>query len=289
MQENRKFQAVPKAVYPLTEKDFADNHETAVYWLSSAGVFLNCHGTTIMVDPNLALMSDDPPISEVQGMLQLTMPPILAGDVKKLDAVLITHADLDHLGVKTVINLLGSGCLYHGTNYVCNDLVRLGVPPERVVKHAPNSRFTIGNVEIQMTPAYHPWQQDQQEYNNYLYKLEDCTGYKFFTPDGVVWDPGDSLLLEEHFQNGDADLMFIDFGDDRNDPVGTYHFGRPQAIKLADSMPDTDMIMFHWGTFYAPDASWCNCNPEDVKPLLAHPEHFLDYGPGQKYVLKKRG
>lgn len=288
MNHIRKFQETPKTIYPLTDADFQDNRETAVYWLSSAGVFINCHGTTIMVDPNIALMSENPPISEVQGMEQLTMPPIMGTAVRKLDAVLITHADLDHLGIKSVINLLPSGCIFHGTNYVCNDLVRLGVPSNRVCKHPPKDRFKIGCVEVQMTAAYHPWQQDQQEFNNYLYKLEDCTGYKFYTPDGVVWDPGDSLLLDEHFDNKDVDLMFIDFGDDSHDPVSTYHFGRPQAIRLADSMPDTDLIMFHWGTFYAPDYSWCNCNPEDVKPLLAHPERFLDYCPGQKYILKSR-
>ena len=82
MDRARKFQAVPKTIYPLTDADFQNNHETAVYWLSSAGVFINCHGTTIMVDPNIALMSENPPISEVQGMEQLTMPPIMGTDVR---------------------------------------------------------------------------------------------------------------------------------------------------------------------------------------------------------------
>lgn len=288
MNEKGKFQAVPETVYPLLEIDFENNHETAVYWLSSAGVFINSHGTTIMIDPNIALMSENPNISEVQGFEQLTMPPILGTEVKKLDAVLLTHADLDHLGIKSVINLLPSGCLYHSTDYVCKELVRLGISPDRVRKHPAQDCFMIGNVKVEMTPAYHPWQQGQPEWNDYVYKMEDCTGFKLYTEDGIVWDPGDTLLLDEHFQHKDADLMFIDFGDDANDVSKTYHFGRKDAIKLADSMPETDLIMFHWGTFYAPDFSWCNCNPQDVKPLLRRPERFLSYSPGEKYVLKRK-
>lgn len=37
----------------LTEKDFADNGETAVYWLTGAGVMINSHRTVIMIDPVL--------------------------------------------------------------------------------------------------------------------------------------------------------------------------------------------------------------------------------------------
>ncbi len=285
--KKKKFQAVPPETIPLDNSAFANNDETAVYWLTSSGILVNSHGTTIMIDPHIALYSDDPPISEVQGRLdQLTMPPIRAHQVKKLDAVLITHADEDHLGEKTVKDLLSSGAIYHGTPFVGKALEELGIPKDRICVHPHKDRFTIGNIDIEMTAAYHPWTQDKQDEYDYIYKLEDCCGYKLHTQDGIIWEPGDTLLLDEHFNNTDVDLMCVGFEDDTNDPEKSYHFGRKNIVKLVNHMIDTELIIVHWGTFYGPDLHWCNCNPDDVRPLIDRPERFHVLAAGEKYILK---
>lgn len=48
-----KYQAQPPETVPLPPEYYEDNGETAVYWLSSAGVLINSHGVNIMIDPAL--------------------------------------------------------------------------------------------------------------------------------------------------------------------------------------------------------------------------------------------
>src|SRR3712207_9154192 len=85
----------------------------------------------------------------------------------------------------------------------------------------------LGNLEITLTPAFHPHQLFNTDFESY-FKPEDCCGYKIKTPDGVIWIPGDSLLMNEHLQMTDIDLLFIDFSDNAS------HFGLDFAIGLAN-------------------------------------------------------
>ena len=105
---------------PLPSNYYEDRKETAVYWLSASGVLINSHGCTIMIDPLLSIISDDPAIGET-GELLMTAPPIMATQVKKLDAVLYTHTDNDHLGPITAKALMHTGAQFHGTPYVIRE------------------------------------------------------------------------------------------------------------------------------------------------------------------------
>ena len=43
-------QAVPPVSVMIPEEAFLPNQETAVYWLGVAGVLINSHGTTMLID-----------------------------------------------------------------------------------------------------------------------------------------------------------------------------------------------------------------------------------------------
>lgn len=281
MSVDRANQAKAPDPVQITAKAFAASDDTAVYWLTGAGIFLNSHGTTILVDPILSLVSDDPPLSEVEGTPQYVMPPILAKDVGRVDAILYTHADADHLGQLTVTELLQGRANFHGVAKVAERLREIGVSEERIVIHKTKDRFTIGNVDVQMTGADHPWQLDFPDTQPYVYTPDDCCGFKFLTPDGVVWDPGDSRLLDEHFENEDVDLLFMDFED--NSPL--HHFGTENALKLVNHLRRADIIMFHWGTYYAPEKPWYAADPAMVRDRIEGRERFLEPHPGEKVTV----
>src|SRR4028118_1799863 len=84
---DKKYQARPQATQALSLKDFQIRDETAVYWLSAAGVLINSRGTTIMIDPILSVMENDPTRSEIDGKLLLAPPPIQADQVPRVDAI----------------------------------------------------------------------------------------------------------------------------------------------------------------------------------------------------------
>lgn len=278
------YQAKAPEPIPMTAEAFSDTGDTAVYWLTGAGVMINSHGTVLMVDPILSLASLDPPLSEVEGTPQYVMPPISPEDVGNIDAVLYTHADADHLGPMTVAALAKRDLLFHGTPNVRQRLLELGVLEERIVAHPPLDRFDIGCITVQMTPADHPWQLDFPETQPYVYKPEDCCGYKFYTPDGVVWDPGDSRFLPEHLDNQDVDLLFMDFED--NSP--SHHFGTEAALQIVNHLSTAQVVMFHWGTYYAPEKCWYAADPAMVRHRIEHRERFIEPHPGEKVLLRRR-
>jgi L-ascorbate metabolism protein UlaG (beta-lactamase superfamily) len=282
--DDEKYQAKAPDPVHIGKEAFDDTNDTAVYWLTGAGVFLNSHGTTIMVDPILSLVSEDPPLSEVEETPQYTMPPITAQEIERLDAVLYTHADPDHLGDLTVKEFVRKGFVFHGTKKVAERLLEIGVPKDTIVVHAAQNRFKIGCVEVQMTVADHPWQIDYPDTQPYVYKPEDCCGFKFYTPDGTIWDPGDSKLLDEHFHNEDVDLLFMDF--ENNSPL--HHFGTENALRLVNYLRRADIIMFHWGTYYAPEKVWYAADPDTVRGRIDRKERFLEPHPGEKVTVEYR-
>lgn len=281
----KKYQASAADPVYLNAEAFASNDETAVYWLTSAGVFVNSHGTTIMMDPIISYVSYEPLLSEtmdddgIDYFPQLGKLPIEAKDVEKLDAVLITHTDFDHLGFKSVIDLLPSGATYYGTQYVADELMRLRIPKKRIQVIKPHEHFQLGSVEIEVTAADHPWDQD-----GFTFAPEDCCGYKLYCQEGVVWNTGDTLLLPEHMNHSDADLIFMDFSDD----PPSCHFGIENAIMLANHYAKADIAMYHWGSYDAPEIGWCNADPAVIKPQINNPERFLAMTPGEKYLLHKK-
>ncbi len=275
------YQAKAPDPVAISPKAFEDTGDTAVYWLTGAGIMLNSHGTVLMVDPILSLISENPPLSEVEGTPQYVFPPIRAEKVGALDAVLYTHADADHLGDLTAKTLARQGVCFHGTQNVKNRLLEIGIPEAQIVVHEPLSRFEIGNVTVQMTPADHPWQLDFPETQPYVYRPEDCCGFKFYTRDGVVWDPGDSKFLTEHLDNEDVDLLFMDF--ENNSPA--HHFGTEAALNIVNHLKDAQIIMFHWGTYYAPEKCWYAADPESVRHRIERSDRFLEPHPGEKVPI----
>ena len=120
-------QARPKPSIPLTADAFADHQETAVYWLASSTILLNSYGTNILMDPTLMFLHDDDQESMVSEVLDddqidymkfLVRPPIFASELPRLDAVLLTHADVDHMGPRSIEALAAKGNIFHGTPYV---------------------------------------------------------------------------------------------------------------------------------------------------------------------------
>lgn len=280
-----KAQARPPRTVPIESSAFERREETAVYWLGEAGVLINSRGTIILIDPVISripdsILPDHGWLSEINGNRFLIDLPIEAAHIGRLDAVLYTHSDDDHMGMLTAPMLRPTLCDYHATAETARKLIGLGVPAGRINIHPKLDRFQIGCVEVAMTIANHPWQSSLPEaFHGWHYTEDDCTGYKLATPDGVVWAPGDSLLMDEHLQNRDVDLMFIDFSSD------PFHFGTENAIRLANALPQAQMIAYHWGTLDMPDFPPQNADPYAVREFIDPPERLHILSAGEKYVL----
>lgn len=291
----RKYQFKPADSVPIAPETLKDNGETAVYWLGAAGILINARGTIILVDPCIVYTPGDPPRNEGGDEL-LLIPPITPEQLPKVDAVLYTHADTDHLGGETLKALAERfpDLKFHGTLYTCfgkplpssKAMAEYGIPKERCVQHRIYETFCVGDVRISLTLADHSWHLDPAGvftdcYDPVSYSIGDCCGFRIETPDGVIWAPGDTRLLSEHFRMRDADLSFCDAGNDG------WHFGSDGIVRLFNRLTNTHFIYYHGGTVYAPDNDAFNGDPANILDRLNDPSRLHVLAPGEKYVLKK--
>lgn len=241
--------------------------KTVIRWLGNGGLFINSRGTCLMVDPLL----------EGYDMPLLIDMPIEAKDVPKLDAVLVTHSDGDHFSLPTCGNLSGVCGEYHSTPYVCglmkeNKLYSFG--------HLAGEQFRVGNIGVTVTPADHMWQ-NSGEFGNFnrVFMPEDCCGFLLETPDGTIWAPGDSRLMEAHLNMAAPDLILFDFSDD------PYHIGFENAVRLANHYPDSILILSHWGSVDAPELLPFNGDPQKLSGRITKPGRVKLLAPGEPYLL----
>lgn len=263
---SEKGQAMPGRVEPITGAAFEKIDHTQLCWLGGGGILLNCRGTVLMIDP--VLEGFDMPL--------LFQPPIAAGQVPRLDGVLITHIDGDHFSVPTCQALAGVCGSYHGPEYVTQVLEENGLPGRG---HGIGEPYTVGQVEVTPTPAWHNWQNDSPDHRYREWKREDCCGYWLGTPDGTVWLPGDSRLLPEHLEMPSPDMILFDFSED------SWHIGLENALKLADAYPRARLLCIHWGTVDAPDFAPFNADPQVLLDRVSNPGRVLVLVPGQALTL----
>src|SRR3954451_22424542 len=174
---------------PQTQRFGAEAFEaddgTVLRWLGMAGFLINSRGTTLMVDPLLG--GFDMPV-----MIDF---PIAPDEVPRLDAVLVTHSDNDHYSVPTCRRLAPLTATSPPTRYVDTLMKAEGLPS---TGHDIGDRFTVGPIQVTVTPADHAWQNDVPGASDRVFQPEDCCGCWIETPDGTFWAPGDSRLIPEH-------------------------------------------------------------------------------------------
>ena len=264
-----KKQARAPAPWPMGPQAFGPQEGTTVYWLANSGALVNCRGTALLIDP--LLTGFDMPL--------LVEAPLKVEDVPKADAVLLTHSDNDHFSRDTCRDLQPVCGAYHAPRYVAGLCRELGL---NGVGHDIGDRFSIGPVNITLTPADHAWQNDAPGAADRVFRKEDFCGFWLDTPDGSIWAVGDSRLMEEHLHMPAPDLMLFDFSDSE------WHIGFENALRLAAAYPETPLLLWHWGCVDAPDFAPFNGDPERLKAHVVNPGRVLVAAPGQPVPVTGR-
>jgi L-ascorbate metabolism protein UlaG (beta-lactamase superfamily) len=258
---------------------FKPSRRTRLWWLTNAGFLINARGTLAMIDPVISLDSDAAQTSET-GMRLLVALPLDAGEVPRLDVVLYTHADDDHFARTTARTLFDTGALFMGPPPVAREVDEMGLPQQRIRTASVEETVQIGHVSITPTPADHPWQLIDPEQWGKPWEPGDCVGYVIDTPDGRIWCPGDTRLLDQHVQMSDVDVLLLEVG--RNE----YHLGVDNAARLANILDPPHIIPYHWGTYGSPEHGAYSGDPAEVRERLRNPDAFHVLAPGEAFVLR---
>ena len=259
----------------LTPAAFAPIDHTTITWLTGGGFLVNARGTLLMIDPAISMDPVRPGFEETGHRLLVDLP-IEAREVPRLDAVLYTHADLDHLAPRTAAELARTGAVYLGPSPVVRKLAERGIAAETAQTNTPR---TIGPATITPTGADHPWQLLDPSRWGAPWGPDDCCGYRIETPDGALWCPGDTRLLDEHLTQSRVDLLLLDVSPD------TYHLGVESAARLADAYPDAVLLPYHYGSYDAPTSTAFNGDPAAVATRLRDPTRLRPIPPGQPVRL----
>lgn len=150
---------------------------------------------------------------------------------------MITHSDNDHYGIPTIEKLVPVTDSFHGPKYVAELMQEhFQVAAQG---HEIYDSFTVKNLEISLTKAYHLWQNETTKFDR-VFQIEDYCGFWIDTPDGSLWIPGDSRLLPEQLEMPQPDAILFDFNDNawhidafNGDPEALYdRIVNPKRIRL---------------------------------------------------------
>jgi L-ascorbate metabolism protein UlaG (beta-lactamase superfamily) len=260
---------------PLEASFFAGSSLTRVAWLGMAGVICNVRGTILLIDPLLSAVEKEGR-AYCEGEVPLRLPlPILAEKLPRVDAVMYTHADGDHFGRMTLRTLIRRfDCSFIAPPPVLEEMRTTGVRPDRLVTAREGDTVSVGPARITVTPAMHDWQEKDP------WKREDCCGYLIGSPDGTVWHPGDTRLIDDLLSVKGVDVFFFDVADVDS------HLGPSGSARLAVSCGARVLIPFHYGTFDLPPGGYATSDPEAARPYLKGVEaRFLQLDPGEPLQL----
>jgi L-ascorbate metabolism protein UlaG (beta-lactamase superfamily) len=256
---------------PIPDSFFDRHAGTWVTWLGMAGALINARGTILLIDPLLTTVMQDGEAHSESGYKLKIPTPIEAVNVPRVDLVMYTHADDDHLGrmtAKILANRLG--CSFLAPEPVARILRDTGIISERITIAKDFQVLRVGHAELHVTPALHNWQKVNP------WQRGDCCGYLVKTPDGTLWHPGDTRLIDELWVYKEVDLMFFDVA------AVDSHLGPEGSAKLALSCGAKTLIAYHYGTFDLPPGSFGSFDPEDALPYVKDvPAKFLCPNPGE--------
>lgn len=265
---------------PMDAAAFLNRGDTAVTWLGGAGFLVNCRGTVILIDPVLSLSPDKEGCSEAGLKLKIDLP-ILADKIPRVDYVLYTHSDSDHLGPVTALTLAQKGAKFFGTYRVYHALTQLGVSPKQAFVCREDEPVQLSTIAVDVTPADHPWQLKDLKRGGRPFRAGECCGYILNTPDGRLFFPGDTRLMEAHLRIKNIDLLALDVS------MCEYHLNHTSAAVLANNLPEAWLFPLHYGTYDSPQPAHQG-DPRDVfKNVTDGDRRGLLLPPGEAFVLKK--
>ncbi len=248
----------------ISQSFFQPREETAIAWLGMAGLLVNARGTIVMVDPLITLV-DRGGREQSESDLPLKLPflPLEADEVVRVDAVLYTHADNDHFGQMTARTLYQRlKPKFLAPPPVIARLATMGVPPMYLLTAHDFETFAIGSVQITITPALHDFQKANP------WQRGDCCGFLIRTPDGSVWHPGDTRLIDELLGFRDVDVLMFDVAQGAK-----AHLGPEGSACLARTSGAKILLAYHYGTFEAPEkgGTWeraLDSDPDESWPFI---------------------
>ena len=239
--------------------------QTSALWQGNNGFILWNGRHMIATDLDLTLSERiQPPSVDVDELAQ------------ELDLLMITHGHEDHFSTATVKRLLEKPRCRFVIPESCREKV-MGIDglAQRTVFASPGNVLDINGMQIQCIRAVHG------HIGGSIYSgasMLDC-GYRFFFDGRWFYQPGDTVLLEEHLDMHDTDVLFVS-------PT-EHNMGVENAVRFIRLLQPERVILQHHSTYHENSSNifWTHGYVEEVLDALSPEERIHCTVPDQNSVI----
>ena len=165
-------------------------------WVGNAGWLVRGEGKLVAFDLDLKRES------------RVWQSPISTEDLAPvLDVAFVTHGHGDHFGERSGRVLAEkSECTYVVPANCVEKALGLGIPEGRIVVARPREPMEVVGIKVEPQRALH----GHTKFSVYRgANLDDC-GYVVTLGGKRIFEPGDSVLLQDHLENlGGVDVLFV--------------------------------------------------------------------------------
>lgn len=239
----------------------------ALCWLGNLGWLLYAEGRFIAFDLDLDLD------------LRLQPSPIPTEEIAKvLDVNFITHWHGDHFNLDTCRVLAEqSACLFVIPANCRERASSLSLEEARLHIARPGEAFDLPGIQVLPHKALHG---DKNFTVYHLANFEDC-GYIFTFGGKKFFQPGDTVLLEEHLSLAGIDALFV------SPTVHNTYVDR--STILINALEPAYIFPQHFGTYAEAEDNlyWTKGYPDELKAALPKPmrERYHKLVQGEVFVV----
>jgi L-ascorbate 6-phosphate lactonase len=185
----------------VIEQIRAHHHGIAIWWTGNDGWLIKSDDLLFATD--LDLETEE----------KIFPPPVSAGQLApEIDVVFVTHHHGDHFNVPTLRILAQKRrCTFVLPRTVLAEAARAGIPSSRIVVPSPGQPFDIKGIHVEPLHAIH----GNQDFTvltrekDFIDSIANNCGYVFTIQGKRLFQPGDSVLTEEHLNLKDIDVLFV--------------------------------------------------------------------------------
>jgi L-ascorbate metabolism protein UlaG (beta-lactamase superfamily) len=252
----------------------AHHQGLAVWWTGNDGWLIKSGDLLIATDLDL----------DAAGKLQ--PPPVTAQDLlPELDVLFVTHHHGDHFNGPTLRVLAKSQrCTFVFPRTCLKRAEELGIPKDRVVVPEPLQPFEVKGIRVEPLHAIH----GNQEFTvltrepDFVDSIAHNCGYVFNLGGKRLFQPGDSVLTEEHLALKNIDVLFV------SATVHTMYLDR--SMILINRLQPAFIFPQHFGTYQQTDANmfWTKGYPDELKVRLSDDlkKRYHKLAQGEMFVLR---
>jgi len=217
--------------------------------MGNNGWVINLYGCVISTDLDLHLPIRKPLPANVD----------LQEMVSQISYAFITHEHGDHFNRETCLLMQKySGCRFIVPKSCYGSAIKDGLDDERIIVAAPDVGFMLDDLHVAPMRALHG------HYMGSVYRgasLGDC-GYVITRNGFSLYQPGDTVLLDEHFGLRDIDMLFFS-------PT-EHNMHIENSVRFIQMISPRHVIPQHYDSYHStPDNEfWTRGYPDDVYNLL---------------------